>query len=156
MADTTMDITEYRILKNDDYIYRDLKPKIQGDVQIGYNSSFDLEAVKNSLMNIFLVNRGEMPGKPQFGNPLQLSVFDNFDYFTESSMTQAIRVAVEKYEPRVTVLEVNISEMPEYNRLIVEIRFSVNLKENNIQDSIYLPFSRNDYTYLGGRSVKNV
>lgn len=151
-----MDLEEYRILKNDNYTYRDLEPKINGDVQIGYNSVFDVEAVKNSLKNLFLVNKGELPGKPQFGNPLQVSLFDNFDYFTESTMEQAIRVEVEKYEPRVQILEVNISEMPEYNRIIVEVRFSVNIRENNIQDSIYLPFSRNDYTYLNGRSLRSL
>jgi len=152
MVDEIIDYSEYRILKNDDYIYRDLNPKINNNTLIGYNNAFDIEAIKNSLMNIFLVQRNEVPGKPQFGNPLQLSLFDNFDYFTEVSMIQAIKVEVEKYEPRVEIIDINLNLLPEYNRIIVEIVYKINLRENNIIDSIYLPFSQNDFTYLGGRS----
>jgi len=151
-----IDYNEYRILKNDDFIYRDIVPRI-GDNQLqGYNSAFDQEAIKNSLLNLFLVQRNEVPGKPQFGNPLQLSLFDNFDYFTESTMKQAIKVEIEKYEPRVDLIDINIDMMEEYNRIIVEIVYKINLKENDIIDSVYLPFSQNDFTYLGGRTTTSI
>jgi phage baseplate assembly protein W len=152
MDEPKIDLDEYRILKNDDFIYRDLEPRI-GEKLRGYDSAFDQEAIKNSLMNIFLVQRNEVPGKPQFGNPLQLSLFDNFDYFTESSMKQAIKIEIDKYEPRVTLIDININLMPEYNRIVIEVVYQINLKENNIVDSIYLPFSQNDHTYLGGRTI---
>ena len=156
MTSEPNNLEEYRILKNDNFIFRDLKPRIGNDVLQGYDSSFDQEAVKNSLMNIFLVQRNEVPGKPRFGNPLQLSLFDNFNYFSESSMKQAIKVEVQKYEPRVDLIEINIDLMQEYNRIVVEIVYKINIKENNIIDSIYLPFSANDYSYLGGRTITSL
>ncbi len=151
--DESIDLEEYKILKNDNFIYRDLSPKLNRNKLIGYESAFDVEAIKNSLKNIFLVQKGQMPGKPQFGNPLRISLFDNFDFASESSLKQAIKVEVEKYEPRVIIQEIKISEMPEYNRLIIEIIFYVILKEGRIEDSIYLPFSHNDFTYIGGRTT---
>ena len=152
MENTVIDLEEYKILKNQNYTYRDLVPKIQSDVLIGYDSAFDVEAIKNSIKNIFLVNKGEVPGKPQFGNPLNLTVFDNFDFFTENTIKQAIKVEIEKYEPRAEIIEININVMQEYNRIIVEVIFKTNIIENDIIESIYLPFSQNDFTYLGGRT----
>jgi phage baseplate assembly protein W len=151
-----MNLDEYRILKNDDYTYRDISPKLHEGKLKGYNNAFDVDAIKNSLMNIFLVQKGEVPGKPQFGNPLQLDLFDTFDYFSESSMKTAIQVEVEKYEPRAEVTEILINLMEEYNRIIIEVRYKINLKENNIEDSIYLPFSANDFSYLSGRTTTTI
>ena len=54
-------------------MYRDIKPKIDESKALrGYNTVEDLEAIKNSLRNIFLVNKNECPGKPKFGNPLKM------------------------------------------------------------------------------------
>jgi len=151
-----MDLAEYKILKNDNYSYRDLKPKIDGETLVGYHSTFDEEAIKNSLKNIFLVQKGEMPGNPQFGNPLRLSLFDNFDFFTESTLKTAIRVEIEKYEPRVTLLDVKIDLMQEYNRVLVEVIYTINLNNGITQDSLILPFSANDMTYLSGRTTSTI
>jgi len=142
--------------ETDNFIYQDFSPKIHDDKLKGYESVYDLEAVKNSLKNLFLVQKSEIPGKPQIGNPLGLHLFDNFDFFTEASLKQAIKVEVQKYEPRVEIIEIKVNEMQEYNRIIIEIVFSVNLKEGNIQDSIYLPYSHNDLSYLSGRTTTSL
>jgi phage baseplate assembly protein W len=97
-----------------------------------------------------------MPGNPQFGNPLRLSLFDNFDFFTESTLKTAIRVEIEKYEPRVTLLDVKIDLMQEYNRVLVEVIYTINLNNGVTQDSLILPFSANDMTYLSGRTTSTI
>jgi phage baseplate assembly protein W len=150
-----IDLKEYVVLKNDNFIYRDLSPKLQGEQLTGYTSAFDAESIKNSLKNIFLVQKNELAGKPNFGNPLQLELFENFNFFTENTLKAAIKVEIDKYEPRVDLIDVKVNKLEEYNRVIVEIIYSININEGNIQDSIYLPFSANNFTYLSGRETIN-
>ncbi len=141
---------------NDDYSFKDYSPVVSGDVLIGYTDVYDEESIKNSLKNIFLVQKNELPGKPKFGNPLELELFENFNEFTENTMKEAIKIEVEKYEHRITLDDVIINQLMEYNRIIVELKYTVNIKEGNIQDSVYLPFSANNFTYLSGRTTQSI
>jgi len=147
-------LEEYKILKYDNYTYRDLIPRITENGITGYDSAFDVEAVKWSLKNLFIINQGEVPGKPRFGNTLKIDLFENFDHFTESSLKASIENLVARYEPRVRIIDINITMHLEFHRIIIEIIFSVNIRENNIEDSLYLPFSSNDFTYIAGRLSK--
>ena len=104
--------------------YKDIIPKYNNNIQVGYEDAFDEEAIQNSLYNLFLINQGEIPGKPWLGNPLQIFLFDNIGYFE----TQAIRVAfiniIEKYEPRIDLIDVNIGIESEYNNIVIDIVYS--------------------------------
>jgi phage baseplate assembly protein W len=104
--------------------YKDITSKYQNNIQVGYEDTFDEEAIQNSLYNLFLINQGEIPGKPWLGNPLQIFLFDNIGYFE----TQAIRVAfiniIEKYEPRIDLIDVNIGIESEYNNIVIDIVYS--------------------------------
>jgi len=133
------------------HAYRDIKSKINNDQLIGYSDSYDIEAVKNSLRNIFAVQKAEVPGKPWFGNPLRLALFDLFDEFTEMDYESAIKSEVERYDPRINIEKVKVDVYPEYNRILVDIYFNVNINGNNITDHLVLPYSHNDRTFIGSR-----
>jgi phage baseplate assembly protein W len=154
-------LEEYRRLRNADYVYRDFSAIIDGnrtesdldDIMRGLTSDFDVEAVMNSLRNIFLVNKAELPGKPQFGNPLKLELFDLFDEFNVILIKDSIKAEIERYDPRIDLVDIEVSPFYDLNRIVVKITFYVIIKDNKIKESIYLPFSHNDHTYITGRST---
>jgi phage baseplate assembly protein W len=167
---------EYRKLRNEDYVYRDLSPKLGFDYKkrldeytieytkyntmdnylLGYESSFDLDAVKNSLRNIFLVNKNEVPGKPRFGNPLMMELFDNFDEFNTETIKDNIKNEIQRYDDRIELVDIKVEQFYELNRLVVEIVYYVIIKDNKVKESIYLPFSHNDFTYISGREALTI
>jgi len=167
-------LAEYRRNAHADYTYRDYSPitvprlypeplktepieyplyTSQDTQLIGYETDFDIDAVRNSLLNIFLVQKNEVPGKPEFGNPLGLEVFDIADRFVIDRIEANIKSEVAKYDRRINILKVDVESFPLQNRIIVNIVYEVFIFDNKIKDSIYLPFSHNDHTYLGGRSA---
>ena len=117
----------------------------------GYELEHDQDAIRNSLFNLFIVNKGEVPGKPAFGNPLNPSLFELFDFFNKNDMETAIMNVVEQYEPRITLHTVNIIEAPEYNRIIIQLNYSYVVNDAINYDSLDLPYSHNSISFLGGR-----
>jgi len=124
---------------------------VQPDRFAGYNIVGDELAIRNSLLNIFTVQKGEVAGKPEFGNPLNFKVFDLFDYFNASLMRSQIINIVEKYEPRVTIQDVVINELPEYNRIIIQVQYSYVIDNSIRYDTLSIPYAHNNISYLGGR-----
>jgi len=131
--------------------YRDFQPKYKNSTLTGYDIVTDIEAVRNSLRNLFLVNKTELPGKPAFGNPLKMKLFDLFDSFTETTIASAIQNEVELFEPRVNVLSVNVIKNPEYNRIIIDITYEVMIYDTLYRDNLYIPFSHDSLTYVDMR-----
>jgi len=136
-----------------DFVYSDVKPKYDISTLSGYDTVYDLDAIRNSLINIFTVQKGEVPGKPWFGNPLRIELFDNFDIFTEQTIKSAIENELEKFDPRILIDNISVNLMPEKNRIIVTLNYHVNLESNHVEDTLYLPFSHNDLSFLGSREV---
>ncbi len=138
------------------HTYRDLSSKISDDVLIGLKHSDDQEAIKNSLRNIFLVQKNTVPGKPWFGNPLETDVFDLFDTTSEQTIESAIRSEISRFEPRVKVVSLSINLMPEYNRIIVELVYNARVNNKTVVDTLYMPFNHNNHTFMGGRTEINL
>ena len=135
------------------YVYKDLKPVFSNGRVTKYENVTDNDAIQQSLMNIFLINKNEVPGKPWFGNPLRVTVFDNFDTFTETDLKYAIRSEVEKFEPRVDIEDIKVIVSPENNRIVVGIVYYYLYNEQILQDTLYIPFAYNTRTFIDGRSV---
>ena len=134
-------------------MYSDIKPVQSPHGLVSYKTVTDIEAVRNSLINLFTVQKNEVPGKPWFGNPLRLSVFDLFDAFTSKTLENAIVSEVRKYEPRIDIQKVNVVLSPEDNRIVVSITYTVNLEDKMINETMYLPFAHNSYSFLGARNI---
>ena len=120
--------------------YVDITPSIRpSDLSlVGYSRSEDIEAVKNSLKNIFLIRLGEVPGKPWFGNGLYTILFDPIDNFTTKFITEHIRNQLEKYEPRVQLVSLNVENKPEYNRIDVKMNYYVIIQDEKVYDSLII------------------
>lgn len=129
----------------------DIDPVFKGNSLKNYKLEEDEDAIKNSLLNIFTINKGQVPGKPDFGNPMNLQVFDLFHFFNQTDMESAIQSAINKYEPRVTLHNVVIIEAPEFNRIVVQLEYSFVVKDTVNYNTLEIPYSHNTISFLGGR-----
>jgi len=95
--------------------------RTSGDVY----KKIDAAAVKQSVKNIVMTNRLEKPFNPKFGGNLQKILFELMDEDSEDLVENYVRTAIERYETRAKVLEVDVSIPDGINTLNVRIVFQV-------------------------------
>lgn len=83
----------------------------------------DAKAINQSLRNIALTRIGSLPGKPEFGSNILDVVFDPMDHIIEDAVISSLTHAIYKYEPRITIDEITVKEVPEYNRVTVSVTY---------------------------------
>lgn len=98
----------------------------------------DEEAVKASLRNLISTRHYERPFHPEIGCQIHSLLFENFTPVTLQVMKKTIFDVVEKFEPRVTVLDVKIRDRADENRLDLDIIFRLNNSERPITVSTFL------------------
>jgi len=126
------------------------------NVLVGYDIVYDREAIKQSLMNLFLVEKYEVPGKPYLGNPLSIKLFELFNEFVNKDIEATIQNIVELYEPRVQIKKVKVNIEEELNRLIVEIDYYFIIDNKIVGDTIYIPYAHNTRSYIDNRYIKEI
>ena len=101
---------------------------ITGDVSL----KKEVQAVKQSVLNILLTNRGERPFDPEFGSDIRKQLFENFDPITERLLSDQIRSALRNYEPRVRVLNINIDGKPNRNSIDISLEIEIQSPEQTV------------------------
>jgi phage baseplate assembly protein W len=106
-----------------DYLDIDLtfNKKPAGDVY----KKRDAAAVKQSIKNLLLTDYYEKPFLPFFGANLKGMLFELADEETESEVAENIIRAIEVYEPRVTVQDLNVTVIPDQNDMRVSVVFKI-------------------------------
>ena len=107
---------------------------VSGDV----TKKVDEEAIKASLRNLISTRHYERPFHPEIGCQIHGLLFENFTPVTLQVMKRTIFDAINKFEPRVTVLEVNIRDRADENRLDLDIIFKINNSERPVTLSTFL------------------
>jgi phage baseplate assembly protein W len=82
-------------------------------------------AVKESIKNIVLTNKGERLFQPEFGCNINASLFENIDANTVIILKDDISRAIRTYEPRCVVKNVEIIADLDTNNLQASVLFSV-------------------------------
>ena len=85
------------------------------------NNNTDVSAINNSIKNILLTRRGSVPGIPRFGSDLHTLIFSQLDTLTETVAKSMIMSALNEFEDRINVKSIELKQVPEYNRLVIEI-----------------------------------
>lgn len=83
------------------------------------------EAIKASLRNLISTKNYERPFHPEIGCQIFSLLFENFTSVTTQVMRQTIQDVVNKFEPRVDILDVGIFETLDENNLDVSITFKI-------------------------------
>ena len=81
------------------------------------------EAVKESIKNLVLTNRGERLFQPNVGCDVTKQLFENVTPDTIRTIKKLIRNTLESYEPRAEILSVDVGGRLDANELKVSITF---------------------------------
>jgi phage baseplate assembly protein W len=126
------------------------------NILVGYDRSFDRDAIRQALINLFLVEKYEVPGKPYLGNPISIKLFELFNDFVNKDIESTIANIVELYEPRVQVDKIKVNIQEELNRLIVEIDYYFIIDNKIVGDTIYIPYAHNTRSYIDNRYIQEI
>jgi len=96
----------------------------------------DAAAINDSIKNILLTRRGSLPGKPTFGARIDEVLFNQLDHVTIGILQTLIKEALAKWEPRISVNNVDVIDVPEFNRVVATIHYNYVDKELNINEQI--------------------
>jgi len=132
--------------------YKDISPKYKQGNLVGYNEVNDLVAIENSILNLFTIELGEVPGKPWLGNPISLYIFDNIGFFEERAIETALRNVLEKYEPRVQLISIKINVQDEYNYINITLDYIVFINSNEIFQNTSFSLAHNSMTSIQTRT----
>lgn len=94
---------------------------------------FDESAIKNSITNILLTRKGEMPGRPTFGSRIMQVPFLPNDEPTHILLKRVVEEALRTWEDRITFHDVEIINSRE-NKLVADIKYF--FKDTGINGSV--------------------
>ena len=107
-------------------IYADLftnfdKHPINDDVAVKTNEA----AIKQSIRNLILTNKGERLYQPNVGGDVKRLLFENITPQTILLIKQVIEKSIELYEPRANLIDVVVSPRENQNAVAISITFNV-------------------------------
>ena len=99
---------------------------------------FDVQAIKRSVKNIILTNKYERPFDSDFGCNLRGFLFENITEPLLVIIKDRVAMAIEKYEPRVTVEDVVVRDDQDKNGISIMVSFLINGTEAPVSVSTFL------------------
>ena len=93
--------------------------------------NYDLIALKNesaiarSVRNLVLTQPGERFFNENLGSAISASLFENMDDMSASVIRDEIRSTISNYEPRVQLINVNVSPNYDTNEFNVTIQYKI-------------------------------
>ena len=79
------------------------------------------EAVKQSLLNLLLTSKGEIPFQPNVGSDLYQVLFDNATPNSIVLAKELIKETIENFEPRVDLIDVELSSANELDNNTIRL-----------------------------------
>jgi len=102
----------------------------------------DEEAVKESLRNLILTNKGERLMQPLLGGNIRAMLFENNTPATIKFLQEQIKATIEEYEPRASLIDVTVQSSLDENTINVTIYFYINNIEQPITLTVFLERTR--------------
>jgi uncharacterized protein len=97
------------------------------------------QEILESIRLILGTAPGERPMRPEFGCAIHDLVFAPADSATAGQIAYAVRVALERWEPRITLTDVMVGfEAVEQGTLLIDIRYT--LRDSNDPRNLVFPF----------------
>lgn len=92
-------------------------------------TDYDIEAIKNSIKNIFTTKKGQKLLDPNFGCSLDQFLFEKVSELGGKAIGDEIFNAISQYEPRVDVIKIYVKTQPYVTQ-------NLNIINNNLTTSI--------------------
>jgi len=96
------------------------------------------EAIKESLRNIILTDRGERLFQPNLGSDVRASLFENANPVSLKILEERVRDAIDNFEPRVSVIDVDLLSIYDDNTVQITIQFYIRNREDPLQLSMFI------------------
>lgn len=106
-----------------------------------FNIIKEMSAIRQSVKNLILTNKGERFFDADIGSDVYASMFENFDIETIITLQSRIANNLNIYEPRVIVNDVRVLEEPK--EYAIKVIVDIGLIGTNIKDSIEINLVRN-------------
>jgi len=96
------------------------------------------ESVKESLKNLILTDRGERLMQPNIGSDVRASLFENATPVTLKILEERVRDVINNFEPRVSIIEIDVNSLYDDNRVQITIYFYVKNKEEPLSVDVFI------------------
>lgn len=129
--------------------------KITNDVFTDIDTDFDsspvtddvlriknVEAIKRSIRNIVLTNKGERPFNPIFGSNIKAFLFENASPFIKYVLAREIEDSIRNFEPRASEIKCKITGRLDANELIADVSFTPINSTQSVRVNLILERSR--------------
>lgn len=100
----------------------------------------DDAAIKNAIKNLLITNFYERPFADDLGANLRGLLFEPAGLLTNIELRSNIRDVIQKYEPRVSVTSIDITDNIPRNEYLIEVFF--NIKGINVEQVVEIPLRR--------------
>lgn len=117
----------------DQYRYKDLdldmnlKPDSKDITRL-----FDENAIKRSLRNLILMERGDKPFNPTVGSRVTTLLFEPFNPIVARLLQEEISEVIYNHEPRVDLIGVQVEDSSDENAYRVFIAFNILNREQPV------------------------
>jgi hypothetical protein len=118
MADLNIRARE-KVYTDVDFAFR--ANPVTGDVSL----KKDVEAVKQSVLNILKTRRGEKPFSPNFGSGIYSFLFEPIDSVTKAMIEEDIIFSLRNYEPRVKILSIVVDDLEDQNAINIRLDLEI-------------------------------
>jgi phage baseplate assembly protein W len=127
------DISKKRTLYSDFFKDLTINP-ISADLALRTNE----ESVKESLKNLILTDRGERLMQPNIGSDVRASLFENATPVTLKILEERVRDVINNFEPRVSIIDIDVTSLYDDNRVQVTIYFYVKNREDPLSVDVFI------------------
>jgi phage baseplate assembly protein W len=129
--------------KNQDVLYSDLRmDMLLNPVNSDVSRATDEEAIRISLRNILLTNKGERLFNPTFGGSINELLFDNIGLGSKEIIQTNIETVIRNYEPRIILIKTDVSLSPDLNSATITVTFMMINKQEPVTLSVILDRAR--------------
>jgi hypothetical protein len=98
----------------------------------------DEEAIKESIRNLLLTDRGERLFQPNLGSDLRATLFENNTPATIKIIQEQVKATISAYEPRVELISVEATSSLDDNALRINVSFYIRNNESPITVTVFL------------------
>jgi phage baseplate assembly protein W len=124
-------------------LYQDFKKNLEkSPVSSDLTVLKDEDAVKESIKNLILTDRGERLMQPDLGGNISGMLFENITPSTLILIQNNVRTTIDLYEPRAELIDVIASSNIDDNVVKVEIAFYITNVQQPITLDVFLERTR--------------
>jgi uncharacterized protein len=102
----------------------------------------DEDAIKESMKNLILTERGERLFQPTLGSNVRKTLFENNTPATLKILQEQVKEVINNFEPRITLIDVEIINNYDSNKVGINIIYYIRNSETPISTTIFLERAR--------------